>query len=82
MGELIKPGDTQFEYELTICDIEKERDPWMAAKAKMERAGGNSVDANNHFRYHENLMNHRLEDLFGLMGKLATAGEGNEAVTA
>lgn len=81
MGEKLKPVEAdQFQYELIICDLEKERDPWLIAKAKMDRAGGHSADANNHFRYHETLMNSRLAELFDCMGRMATAGAQNEAV--
>lgn len=66
--------DHGLEYELTICEIERERDFWLEARASKERAGGWDGLLNMAFNQHDLRMNYLLEELFNRMGSLALAG--------
>lgn len=64
MEKLISPGDSDFQRQEALAYCERAWPEWHEAKAKMDRAGGNSADANLHFNDVDRAMDHCLEDLF------------------
>lgn len=62
--EKLKTSDPDQERQEALAYCERTWPEWVDAKAKMDRAGGNSADANRDFNDINRVMDHCLEDLF------------------
>lgn len=64
MKRQLETTSPDFDHQETLAYCEREWPGWMEAKRKMDRAGGNSAEANLAFHDANAVMDHLLEDLF------------------
>ncbi len=68
--------NARLEYELTYCEIERERDPYLDMRTRVARTAGLDSSLNHQWEYRQMRMDYLLDELFSRMGQLAV-GEGH-----
>ena len=66
---------SHLEYDLTIHELQVEREPWLDARTRQTRTAGLDASVNQLFELRNSRMNYLLEELFTKMGRIAVTNE-------
>ncbi len=74
----VTEDNARLEYELTYCEIERERDNYLAIRNRVGRTAGLDSDLNHQWEYRQMRMDYLLDELFTKMVQLESFGDSHE----